>query len=43
LNNFFNDNSFKPKLKIIREFGHNHGIIEKALVSRINEGNLEKN
>jgi len=43
LNNFFNDNSFKPKLKIIREFGHNPGIIEKALVSRINEGNLEKN
>ncbi len=39
----FTKNSFKSKLKIIREFGHALGIVEKPSVSRIgfNEGVLE--
>jgi hypothetical protein len=35
LNNFFIENSFTSKQKIIREFGHSLGIIGKPLVSRI--------
>ncbi len=31
----FTKNSFKSKLKIIREFGHALGIVEKPSVSRI--------
>jgi hypothetical protein len=39
----FTKNSFKSKLKIIQEFGHALGIVEKPSVSRIGvfEGVLE--
>jgi hypothetical protein len=32
---FFDENSFKSKLKFTREFGHTFGIIGKPSMSRI--------
>ncbi len=41
--NYFTENSFTSKLKIIGEFRHAFGIVGKPSMRKVNEGDLEKN